>query len=343
MSPFDGWVAVLQSDQDPMDDHVELSVAPVVSGAPGDHPQLTYSVAVCGDYPFHGVLLIGGDARLAGLRASGAVAGDADRPVVNALPNPALDDVQSGQRLALGATQAVALDFPEVGPCVQTPSGSLAGSVSAQFTGAAGAGVQRHWDLGWWQAPRYGQAWPRIGSLPGTSASDAGPYAGVDALAGVWARPPATTFRVDGGKPTAGMFVDGAVPAATASAGSGWALTNPFQPSARLIDTDSQSRWEQLRVLAGILLGLAVGVAGIQLFGWLRGRWIERAPEVELPEVAPQPVWQRRTREHRPPVVMDEPRPPLELIAVSVVLIGSAAIWLTRSGRRRSRHTGSGS
>ncbi|WP_155981449.1 hypothetical protein [Nocardia sp. BMG111209] len=335
-SPFDGWVAVLGSDQDPMDDHVELSVAPALPGAPGDHPQLTYAVAVCGDNPFHGILLLGGDARLADLRPTGPASADAAPPAVNTLPNPIVDDIQSGQRLTLGGTQQVDLDFPAVEPCVPSPSGAPMAGAPAQFTGTAGASIQRHWDLGWWSAPRQNQAWPRIGSLPGTSANDLGPFAGVDGLSGTWARPPATTFRVTAGPVAGTTFVEAAAPAATTPAGLGWELPNPFQPSARLTDTESQNRWQQLRVLAGVLLGLAVGVAALRLYGWLRGRRTVGTPAVELP-VTPQPVWHRRSHDARPPVVMDEPRPPLELIAVSLVLISTAAIWFARSTRRRGR------
>jgi hypothetical protein len=59
-----GWVTVLQPVEFGTPQQVELMAEAIEPGAPGDRPGLKYSVLVCGDRPFHGVLLIGGQARL---------------------------------------------------------------------------------------------------------------------------------------------------------------------------------------------------------------------------------------------------------------------------------------
>ena len=65
-------------------DQVKLEAIPLVPGGPGQRPTLSYQVNVCGNQPFSGVLLIGGDARLSHLQGNPALgattaAGEASR------------------------------------------------------------------------------------------------------------------------------------------------------------------------------------------------------------------------------------------------------------------------
>ena len=59
-----GWVALLQPGNPLGSGELLLRVAPAVPGAPGDHPAVSYSVLACGDKPFRGVLLLGGQTRV---------------------------------------------------------------------------------------------------------------------------------------------------------------------------------------------------------------------------------------------------------------------------------------
>jgi hypothetical protein len=56
-----GWVALLQPGNPSGSGRILLRVEPTV---PGDHPAINYSVLACGDHPFRGVLLLGGQAQL---------------------------------------------------------------------------------------------------------------------------------------------------------------------------------------------------------------------------------------------------------------------------------------
>jgi hypothetical protein len=54
VSPFPGWVAVLQRVPYQVGDRLSLTVAPVIPGGAGAHPKLSYAVTVCGTRPFEG-------------------------------------------------------------------------------------------------------------------------------------------------------------------------------------------------------------------------------------------------------------------------------------------------
>jgi CRISPR-associated exonuclease Cas4 len=68
--PYAGWVAVLQPPGDGPE-QVELRVEALEPGALGEHPALRYTILACGNRPFEGVLLIGGQARLDHAKALG--------------------------------------------------------------------------------------------------------------------------------------------------------------------------------------------------------------------------------------------------------------------------------
>ncbi|MBY8855383.1 hypothetical protein K7711_02735 [Nocardia sp. CA2R105] len=334
--PFAGWVAVLQPDDEPMVDHVGLIVEPWVPGAPGTHPGLTYSVVVCGDRPFHGILVIGGDARLTDLRQSGLTSIGPDRPAGHDIPDLVVDDIGFGKRLDLGETQIVDFDFASVEPCLPTsPTPSISG-VAARFTGTAGASIQRHWNFGWWSAPRQSQAWPRIGALGGSPPGDLGSFVGVTGLSGSWGRPPMETFRVDVGTLTAQTSVDAALPASTEPMGLGWEMSSPFQPSARLTDTSALGRWQPTLVIASILLGLGGGVLATQLFEWSRAKPAIDVPDRD-PPTAPQLVRSDLARAGQKPLHAKPFLRPSGLLIASTAVVASAAVWIVRMARRRSR------
>lgn len=334
--PFNGWVLVLEpAGADLSSDRVALILTPAVPGAPGGHPELGYTVVVCGSRPFHGALLIGGDAQLSGLHVPGPLASDATQAVVSSTPELVIGDEGTGNVLDLGAAQVVTLNLATIEPCVaSSPSDEVFGS-AILLAGNAGAAIQRHWTFAWWSAPRQSEAWPLLGRFPGSSASDLGMFTGIRGISGSWIRPVQSRFEVHVGSLTAKTSVDVAVPASTDPTGLGWAMTAPFQATARLTDSDATSRWQQLLVAASIALGLGGGLLTNQLFEW--GRTRSRAHPAQ--EASDPP----RCEQPDKPSIAEAPSAsdPSRSTSLSQILAGAAIgavfAWIMRAPRRKSR------
>lgn len=331
--PFNGWALVLEpAGADLSSDRVALILTPAVPGAPGGHPELGFTVVVCGSRPFHGDLLIGGDAQLSGLHVPGPLAFDATQAVVSSTPDLVIDDEGTGRVLDLGAAQVVTLNLATIEPCVtSSPSDGVFGS-AIQLAGNAGAAIQRHWTLAWWSAPRQSEAWPLLGSFPGSSASDLGTFIGIRGISGSWIRPVQSRFEVHVGGLTAKTSVDVAVPASTDPTGLGWAMTAPFQATARLTDSDAISRWQQLLVAASIALGLGGGLLASQVFEWGR----TRSPAHPAQEASdPAPRDEPENPSNTTSISAREPSPSTSLPQILAgAAIGAVIAWIMRTPRR---------
>ena len=274
---FQGWIAVLQSVDEPPDHQVKLDVVASVPGAPGDHPELTYTLAVCGDRPFKGMLILGGDARLTNIRTihslQGTVGTSPDAPQLSAieeLTDVTLLDVSSNETIDLGPVQVVPLASTRAARCFSPyssdhPPGFFMGDAQI-ITGLAMAPVQRQFRLGWWIGPRSSQVWPLVGAIPGVSLNDLGVFNGVRGLQGQWMRPPQQYVHVDVGSLTARVLIDQVRPPPTSATGLVWDVTKPVQPTALLTNVDVMSGWQQGLVAAAIGLGIGGSLLASLLF-----------------------------------------------------------------------------
>ena len=193
-APFRGFVTLLQPAAVAFSqDQVKLVASPLAPGGPGQHPGLSYAVAVCGNQPFQGVLLIGGDARLShvrGIPALGLSNANGDSSNEN-LPDLTLLDEGTGTGLDLGPVQAIHLTMSDPGRCAsnysaeQTPPPPFLGQ-SQVIAGQADAPVQRQWRLGWWSGPRSGQELATGRSIPGVNFNDLGEFQALSGLSGAW-------------------------------------------------------------------------------------------------------------------------------------------------------------
>ena len=108
-SPFGGFVVLLQAAGRFSQDQVKLEATPLVPGGPGQRPTLSYQVTVCGNKPFSGLLLIGGDARLSHLQGTPAL-GDRTATAETSrqdLPDLSFLDESAGVPFDLGPVQAI--------------------------------------------------------------------------------------------------------------------------------------------------------------------------------------------------------------------------------------------
>lgn len=342
---FDGWIAVLQPTDAPMNDQVGLYVSPVVPGAPGAHPALDYTVAACGPHPFSGALLIGGNARLSDLSQVELAGPHSVQSPIHNLPDLEIGDEATDQILNLGSAQLVDLAFPTAIPCYSTPgsSSSSVSGVAQEFTGYADASVQNRWALAWWGSPRQSQEWPLLGEFPGTDTHDLGGFEDITGLTGSWSRPLQESLSVSVGSLTDETSVDIALPASTDPLGLGWTMWAPFQPSAQLTDTNAMARWQEMLVYAGIALGLGGGLLASLLFEWLRNEPESGKPEPPSSAAPPDPPVEP-PRPTRAPTDAQFPgsatsrmiATPATSRMIAAGVVGAAvAAWLARPRRRR--------
>jgi hypothetical protein len=328
---FQGWVAVLQPTVAALTpgDQVKLIVLPGLPGVPGPHPELSYAVVVCGDHPFDGILVAGGDARLTNVRVVAADnrgttgAGAASTPSVEAVPDLTM---AQGTVFHLGPVQVLRLTYTWVPPCAapasaqtQPPFPAFGGAAELE-SGLAMAPVRRDSQVLWWIGPRSSQYWPLIGVLPGFPPGDAGAFTGVQGLSGLWSRPVPEYVEVEAGGLAARASLDEVQPQPVSTTGLDWQGVPPMEPTARVTDVDAMSAWQQRLVVAGIALGIGGSLLASWLFELGRRALFARSSGPEPSPTLPGATVRRR-----------RPHP-------SLVLLLLAAVLMVRSRGRRRVH-----
>lgn len=324
-SPFSGFVVLLQAAGRFSQDQVELEATPLVPGGSGQRPTLSYQVVVCGNEPFSGVLLIGGDARLSHLQGSPALgsATAAEEASRQDLPDLAFLNEGTGIPFHLGPVQAIHITMTSPGKCAsaystQQPQPPFFGEAQV-ITGQAAAPVERQWRLGWWAGPRSSQSWPSIGGLPGVNDGELGEFLALDGLHGAWMRLTQQYFAVNVGDLQARALVDESRPSLSNSTSLDWESTQPLQPIAVVTNMTSMSAWQNWLVAAGIFLGISGSLMASLLYDWAR----PKQPQVALPDDTARQVPQERPANstHRTAVT-----------AAAVILLA----WIIGSRRRPS-------
>lgn len=268
--PFQGWVMILgQGNKVEEHQEVELAVHALVSGAPGDRPELVYTVAACGSQPFRGVLLFGGDARLSNARVFAGHRSD-----VEEIPNLVVRDDSTGSIMELGAVQKLDIEIEHLPACLSSVSPDRVDSgflgAAQEVAGSAGAPVQRTWELAWWTGPRTTYVWPLVGTFPGVSVHLRGVFEGIQGLSGSWTIPTPGRFQVSAGGVNLRADVEVARPELSDESSLTWVGVHPFAPSARLTDVEAMSAWQQGLIAASIALGITGSLLASVFFEWAR-------------------------------------------------------------------------
>ena len=276
---FEGWVTVLQPSSDIGPNQVQLRLRAVDAGGPGQNPVLEYSVLTCGDKPFRGVMVIGGDARIskAVIQDSRGIvtdeAGWAGNSALVDVPDLALGDA-NGDSWELGSVQLVDLKMDSVPPCLPagSPNDPLSVATGYVVAGVAGAPVGRKATFLGLQGPRSGQSWPMAGAFPGLPIELKGEFTGVRGLSGSWIIPTVLHNQVSAGGLSPRATVDLSQPAPADNLSLTWNSLQPLRPSARLTNIDSMAIWQQWLVAAGIGFGIGGSLLASLLFEWARWR-----------------------------------------------------------------------
>jgi hypothetical protein len=262
-TPFPGWVAVLQPTLNISGTQVQLEVHPLQPGDASNRPWLSYSLAACGVEPFRGILLIGGAARLTDTRMLGpagtSLSSISDSEVFDASGNESvpLGTVQV-LRFTLAPTRCVAHFSPGRAPS------EFAGT-AIYITGRAGSAVVLNGQSGVWTGPRSAQRWPLMGSLPGVSPEDLGEWR-IAGLPGSWSRTFHEYVRLDAGSLSTVGSVEAARPSLLDLTRLSWSSSSPFQASARVLNANALSTWQDWLVAATIVLTLAGSLLAATLF-----------------------------------------------------------------------------
>lgn len=292
-----GWITLLQPADEPWPAEIQLAAEAQAPGAPGSHPALTYSVISCGDHPFHGVLLIGGSARLwditvvdqHGIANTGTA--PAEAPRVDTVP-----DLVLGQDTAvwpLGRVQEIPIAINDPTPCTSKTGAAqpITSGTGYLIGGLAEAPVQRTATFASIIGPRASQVWPLVGGLPTSPPNDLGVFQGLRGLPGAWMESPTLHKQIIGGSLTARASVDVAVPPLSDTSSITWDSALPLRATVRITNVDVMDAWQQGLVVAGVGLGIGGSLLASLLMESIRPQRSRRdPPALTSPASTPAPL-----------------------------------------------------
>lgn len=277
---FPGWVAVLQSSSQPHGDQVQLQVHSF-AGLSGTNTALEYVVAVCGDHPYKGVLLIGGDAQLIDASPGQTGAGPEEivypwdsfhnlAHLVVTATTSAYPGSASGTEEDIGPVQVGRFTISRPWPCPAHMDSHFPANAIVTIGGFALAPIEQRWTapFGWWHGPHISQTWPLAGTLgafyhsPGDSWS---PYK-VKGLPGTWREPTPDYVQVSPA-PAYGVPINWSIDAAQPAVSPmntgqsdtspvNWSSTSAIDPIARLTDISSLTALQDWLIVAGVGMGI---------------------------------------------------------------------------------------
>lgn len=342
-APFPGWVAVLVPSTAP-DHQVRLEAYSLAPRAPGVHPEVRYHVSVCGNSTsFRAVLLMGGSARLSSpALTTFAEDGLRFKPVVPTPLHGTFGSVSSGQEFRLKGVEWLSIELKNVPRCLEsTPTEpDEVARVSSPFevAGFLRESVRHQTSLLGMAGPRESQSWPLIGRVPVVPSAELGAF-NISDIKGSWMRPVSFASGVSVGSLDRSDQLEASRPATESSEELSWSSRSPMAPSARLINLNTQERWQNMLVAAGVGLGIGGSLLASLLVPV--GRSPREEPDAALTDNPNAPP--SSTPDEDSPPADDEPSPPQRrstampyITTGAVGVVGVAAWLLTRGNRRRT-------
>lgn len=278
---FTGWLNLVVPQDEAFDEgrHRYQLTAMATSG--GARPEMDYSLSVCGDGPTRGWILIGGDAKLSDPQI---LSGDSQD--LRSIANLGLEGGSYPGRFELPDVQVLEFNFTSVPPC-QPRRGIATGDnlfgVAASVRGQAQAPVvvgERTWPF---TSPRLAAAMPLVGTFPGTSGNEGGPYRTSDNRLGVVVAPSDMEARAQVGNVSLSAILETSRPTTVDSSQLKWVSPVGVQPAARLFLPDTSDRLAMWQNPSSVVFGLFAGLAAALMADITRGR---SAPSTAAPSPA---------------------------------------------------------
>jgi hypothetical protein len=345
-SPNPGWVAVLQPGASSEVGEILLRAEAAEPGAPGGHPSLVYSVLACGDQPFRGLILLGGQARLDTIVVSNEhmVTSTDQAPTaahVTAVPDLALGF--GGEVWHLGPVQEIPIVVDQPTPCLGATGADqqFMDGTGTTVSGLAQGPIQRTGSFWRINGPHTSQVWPLIGGFPTALPGALGLFTGVDGLQGTWSIPAVLRKQIVGGSLTARATVDAAIPPLADTSKVVWDSSTPLRATVRVTNIDDMDWWQNWLIGGGIFLGVGSSLLTSLCFEWLRPT--REASSVVPASIASSAVHVRQL-ESSGYVRLSTSAPATGPARVLVVLVSLAVVTyvLRRPRRRRTIWTPTG-
>ena len=332
---FAGFVNLLEpaTGTFPTADTVTLQVEALTPGGAGAHPLVEIQVLACGTVPFHGILLLGGAARLIDPRlvifptptTAGAL-GPVFKP--RTIGGPLVSLTQSV--LPVADAQAIPVTIDKLATCPPTVGAGLQAAdpifgTPFALIGRFGEPVLRTYRVGPLEGPHEGQTWPLLGAFSDSLRGES-QFIGPVSMAGEWNRPIPLRIGVDvAGTLTPRAELSSARPSSSSAEGLEWRSLEPMEPVARLFNADALARWQAWLALTTI--ALAVGASGMAAFLFEASRRPATASDRPNERVH-DAVGTVRTADSNGPVSTLRRRARLVLSAAALVVVGT--LWRRR-------------
>ncbi|MGW1769787.1 hypothetical protein ACWCQL_37800 [Streptomyces sp. NPDC002073] len=210
------------------------------------------------------------------------------KPVTPSTIHSQLNGELSGEALLLDDSEWVSIDLKGVPKCFSTSKDpadvAMVGS-AADLTGSLQHPVRDIASFMWWDSPRESQSWPLIGRPPNVSDGHLGVFR-IAGIEGSWIRSLSFSATLSIGSLGRAAQVESSRPAVGTAESLSWYSRNPIQPFARLIDLDTQERWQNMLVAAGVGLGIGGSLLTSLLFEQTTRIW-SREPQAVDPGSSP--------------------------------------------------------
>jgi hypothetical protein len=117
-----------------------------------------------------------------------------------------------------------------------------------------------------------------MGTLPDVPFGKLGVFRGLSGLRGDWSIPRRRYVGVDVGTLISASSIELARPEPQPGDELAWREAQPFAATARLVETDDLSAWQQGLVAATLALGIGGAILATLVLDWVRGRQEPAAP-----------------------------------------------------------------
>lgn len=220
---------------------------------------MSYSVTVCGKGAFPAILLLSREAKASAVDITTSRGSPAEERTGGGSLEARLPGVI--QHMGVDA-QMFAIEMPRTPRCIgdaaSEDEGLMAGT-AYRITGYLSEPITKRNRFGPVHGPREWQAWPTVGGFTYVPPNFLGVYKGTGDLAGEWVRP-GSVMIVAGSPLPVQAAIQSAEPPVAPTGGLVWRSRVAMAPTARIVDVDMLTIWQQVMMVMGLLVtvGLAI-------------------------------------------------------------------------------------